>query len=229
MLQKLVILWFGWVTQWGCLGVILLMAMESSIFPVPSEVVIPPAAFLIAGHKMTLWGGSSAAVGFWGVVLAGTLGSYLGSAITYGFARWLGRVVVVRWGKYFFISEKKLEMAEHWMHRYEAGGIFFARLLPVVRHLISIPAGIVRMDFKTFSFMTVVGSFLWCWVLAWLGVEAQRLHPNLINDPQGLITFIKGESHKIIGGIAALAGLYFLVLRLTAKPEKPCCCTEPVE
>ncbi|MEI7958093.1 MAG: DedA family protein [Verrucomicrobiota bacterium] len=218
-MHALIAVWFGWVNQWGYPGIVLLMAMESSIFPVPSEVVIPPAAFLIAQGKMS----------FWGVVLAGTLGSYLGSAITYWVARWLGRAVVVRWGKYIFVSEQKLTMAEHWMHRYEAGGIFFARLLPVIRHLISIPAGIVRMGFGMFSLMTVVGSFIWCIVLAWLGAEAQRVQPDLINDPQGLISFIKSQSHWIVGGILLLAVLYFLVLKLTAKPEKPACCHEPAE
>jgi len=223
-MQALIVLWFGWVKNMGCLGVVLLMALESSIFPVPSEIVVPPAAFLVAQGHMSLWGGDSLRIGFWGVVFAGTLGSYLGSAITYWISRWLGRAVVVRWGKYFFVSEEKLAMAEHWMHRYEAGGIFFARLLPVIRHLISIPAGIVRMNFGTFSLMTVVGSFIWCVVLAWLGAEAQRAQPDLINDPQGMITFIKHQSHWIVGGIAGLAVLYFLVLKLTAKPEKPTCC-----
>ena len=218
-MHALIAVWFGWVNQWGYPGIVLLMAMESSIFPVPSEVVIPPAAFLIAQGKMS----------FWGVVLAGTLGSYLGSAITYWVARWLGRAVVVRWGKYIFVSDQKLTMAEHWMHRYEAGGIFFARLLPVIRHLISIPAGIVRMGFGMFSLMTVVGSFIWCIVLAWLGTEAQRVQPDLINDPQGLISFIKSQSHWIVGGILLLAVLYFLVLKLTAKPEKPACCAKPAE
>ena len=218
-MHALIAVWFGWVNQWGYPGIVLLMAMESSIFPVPSEVVIPPAAFLIAQGKMS----------FWGVVLAGTLGSYLGSAITYWVARWLGRAVVVRWGKYIFVSEQKLTMAEHWMHRYEAGGIFFARLLPVIRHLISIPAGIVRMGFGMFSLMTVVGSFIWCIVLAWLGAEAQRVQPDLINDPQGLISFIKSQSHWIVGGILLLAVHYVLVLKLTAKPEKPACCAKPAE
>ena len=230
MLQNLVTIWFGWVTQWGCLGVILLMAMESSIFPVPSEVVVPPAAFLVASGTMTLWGGTSLHVGFWGVVLAGTLGSYLGSTITYWISRWLGRAVVVRWGKFFFVSEHKLDMAEHWMHRYEAGGIFFARLLPVIRHLISIPAGIVRMGFGMFSLMTIIGSFLWCVVLAWLGDKAYAAQPNLIQDPQGLIVFIKHQSHWIVLGILGLAVLYFLVLKLTAKPEKTaCCCAKSAE
>lgn len=228
-MHQFLVLWFSWVHQWGCVGVVLLMAMESSIFPVPSEVVIPPAAFLVAEGTMTLWGGNSPAVGFWGVIFAGTVGSYLGSIITYWVARALGRAVVVRWGKFFFISEKKLALAEHWMHRYEAGGIFFARLLPVIRHLISIPAGIVKMSFGVFSLMTIVGSFIWCVVLAWLGREAQRVQPGLINDPQGLVQFIKGQSHWIIIGILVLAALYFLVLKLTAKPEKEGCCGETAE
>ncbi len=208
MFHSLIALWFSWVSQWGYLGVIVLMAMESSIFPVPSEVVIPPAAFYAAQGKMS----------FWGVVWAGTFGSWLGSAITYLFARWLGRAFIARFGRYFLISEKKLELAETWIHRYEAGGIFFARLLPVVRHLISIPAGIVRMNFLTFSIMTTIGAFIWCWVLAYLGNAAYQAQPDLINDPEAMISFIKTKSLWIVGSIAALAALYFLVLKLTAKP-----------
>ena len=213
-MHALIALWFGWVRDWGYFGVIILMAMESSIFPVPSEVVIPPAAFYIAEGKMS----------FWGVVLAGTLGSYLGAAITFWISRWLGRVVVVRWGRYFLISEEKLERAEHWMHRYEAGGIFFARLLPVIRHLISIPAGIVRMRFGVFSAMTIIGSFIWCCVLAWLGQKAQLTEPNLIKDPEAMVHFIKHQSLGIIACIVALTALYFVVMKLTAKKasvEKP--------
>ena len=157
-MHHLIEIWFQWVQDWGYWGVILLMAMESSIFPVPSEVVIPPAAFLAAQGKMSLWG----------VILAGTFGSWLGSAITYGVSRYAGRPFILKFGKYFFISPDKLERAEHFMARYEAGGIFFARLLPVVRHLISIPAGIVRMPFGKFSLMTVIGSAIWCLVKAWL-------------------------------------------------------------
>ncbi len=207
-MHALIALWFTWVNNWGYLGIIILMAMESSIFPVPSEVVIPPAAFYAAQGKMS----------FWGVVLAGTFGSWLGSAITYLVARGLGRAFITRFGRYFLISEKKLELAETWIHRYEAGGIFFARLLPVVRHLISIPAGIVRMRFLTFSIMTTTGAFLWCLVLAYLGQKAYDQEPNLIQNPDAMIGFVKTHSWGIIGMIAALAVLYFLVLKLTSRP-----------
>ena len=156
-----IVIWFGLVRDWGYPGIVLLMAMESSVIPLPSEVVIPPAAYWAAQGKYS----------FWGVILAGTVGSYLGAAVMYWASRWIGRPLVVRYGKYFFIPESKLLRAERWLARYEAGGIFFARLLPVVRHLIGIPAGIVRMNFKTYSLMTIAGSALWCSVLAWFGAE----------------------------------------------------------
>src|SRR6266481_3800934 len=158
-MHHLLEIWCGWVKSGGYPVIILLMAMESSIFPVPSEIVIPPAAFLAAEGKLNMYG----------VIAAGTFGSWLGAAITYWVAWWLGRVFIARWGRYFLVSERKLEQAERWLHRYEAGGIFFARLLPVIRHLISIPAGIIRMNFTMFSVMTLAGSALWCSVLTWFG------------------------------------------------------------
>jgi len=206
-MHSLIALWFSWVKTWGYGGVIILMAMESSIFPVPSEVVIPPAAYWAAQGHMS----------YWGVIAAGTFGSWLGSAITFLISRWVGRLIVVKWGGYFLISEAKLERAERFMHRYEAGGIFFARLLPVVRHLISIPAGIIRMNFWVFSAMTVVGSFIWCCVLAAFGAKISRDPPELINDPAAMVHAIKHESLWIVGFVALFCGLYFLAMRLTAS------------
>ncbi len=113
--------------------------------------------------------------------------------------------------------QDKLERAEVWLERYEAGGVFFARLLPVIRHLISIPAGIVRMNFWIFSVVTIVGSALWCAVLAYLGDKAYRAQPDLISNPEGLVQLIKAQSHWIVLFVAVLAILYLLVLRLSAK------------
>jgi membrane protein DedA with SNARE-associated domain len=207
-MHHLLEIWFGWVLHGGYLGIIALMAMESSIFPVPSEIVIPPAAFLAAqGH-----------LSFAGVILAGTFGSYLGAAITYWASLLIGRPFIHRFGKYFLIPPEKLDRAEVWLQRYEAGGVFFARLLPVIRHLISIPAGIVRMNFWIFSVVTIVGSALWCTVLAYLGDKAYRVQPDLISNPDALIQFIKVQSFWIVLFAAVLAVLYLLVLRLSAKP-----------
>jgi len=209
-MHHLLEVWFGWVLTGGYPGIILLMAMESSIFPVPSEVVIPPAAFLAAqGH-----------LSFSGVILAGTAGSYLGAGITYWVSRGLGRVVIVRFGWLFFITPEKLERAEVWLSRYEAGGVFFARLLPVIRHLISIPAGIVRMNFKVFSVVTILGSALWCFILAYLGERAYRAEPGLLSDPEALVHFIRAQSRWILLVVVAFAVLYILTLRLMKRGSR---------
>jgi len=200
--------WFHWVLTGGYLGIIVLMAMESSVFPVPSEIVIPPAAFLAAQGKLS----------FTGVVLAGVLGSYLGSAITYWASRLIGRPLIAKYGRFVLVTPKKLEQAEQWLARYEAGGVFFARLLPVVRHLISIPAGIVRMNFGLFSLVTIAGSALWCWILAYLGDKAYRLEPELLTSPDALVRFIHGQSKGILLVVALFAALYMLSLRLM-KPR----------
>jgi membrane protein DedA with SNARE-associated domain len=205
-MHHLLQIWFGWVQEWGYPGIILLMAMESSIFPVPSEIVIPPAAFLATQGRFNVWG----------VIAAGTFGSWLGASVTYWVSRWLGRIVIVKWGRLFMISEAKLMRAEQWLHRYEAGGIFFARLLPVIRHLISIPAGMVRMNFTTFSVMTVVGSALWCGVLAWFGQTV--ITPEMLRDPAGMALALKAKSHLIVAAVLVLCVLYFVVMRLT-KPS----------
>ncbi|MCE9610366.1 MAG: DedA family protein [Chthoniobacter sp.] len=211
--------WLGWVESSGYPGVIVLMAMESSIFPVPSEVVIPPAAIVAAG------GGQMSIAG---VIIAGTFGSWLGSAITYWVSFRIGRALVQRWGKYVFVSKEKLERAEHFMSRYEAGGIFFARLLPVIRHLISIPAGIIRMGFLKFSVMTVIGSAIWCSVLAWLGSNVGHNNPGLMQIPnhrakaEALIAAIKLETKPIILAVLGVCVLYVVAMKLTApKPASP--------
>ena len=126
-MHHLLEVWFGWVLHGGYWGIIALMAMESSIIPIPSEIVIPPAAFLAASGNLSMPG----------VILAGTIGSYLGAAIGYWICLFIGRPLIYRFGKYFLVTHDKLERAEVWLQRYETGGVFFARLLPVIRHLIS--------------------------------------------------------------------------------------------
>jgi membrane protein DedA with SNARE-associated domain len=209
MLHDLLLVWFGWVRDGGYLGVVVLMAMESSILPVPSEIVIPPAAFWAAQGQMT----------FTGIVLAGTFGSWLGSAISYWASRWIGRAVLLRWGKYVFIKPDSLDRAEVFVQRYGVGGVFFARLLPVIRHLISIPAGITRMPFGIFSLVTSLGAALWCAVLAWFGGRITAAHPDLMQDPEALMRMVKQEGHWIAIAALVLCCLYFLVMRLTTRRE----------
>jgi len=213
-MHHLIEVWFHWVQTGGYAAVFWLMALESTVFPVPSEVVIPPAAIVAA----TQGGGMSLV----GVVIAGTLGSWFGSAIMYLVARWIGRAAMLRWGKYFFVPPEKLARAEVFMRRYEAGGIFFARLLPVIRHLISIPAGIIRMGFMKFSVLTLVGAGVWCTVLAWLGGRVgAKLTPDQLHDADAIIKATKSESFPIVGAVVLVCVLYFVAMKLTAPKSIP--------
>jgi membrane protein DedA with SNARE-associated domain len=171
-----------------------LMALESSIVPLPSEVVIPPAAYV--AH-------SRGVMSLTGIVTAGTIGSWIGATLMYLVARRLGRPLLMRYGRYFTITPEKIERAEAWSARFGAAGIFVSRLLPVIRHLIGIPAGIVRMPYGWYSLATLAGSALWCSVLAWVGVTAGQ-------DPE----LMSGSLHRIslwVGGLMLfLAALYYL-------------------
>jgi membrane protein DedA with SNARE-associated domain len=195
------------IQQWGYWGVVVLMAMESSIIPVPSEIVVPPAA-IIATYP-------DAEMSFWGVVLAGTVGSYLGSCVMYFMALWLGRPFVYRFGKYFLMPPHKVEKAEVFMNKYSTAGIFFARFLPVIRHLISIPAGLVKMNFTMFSLATITGSAIWCWVLAWFGDKVGNDHPDIMKSPEDLVHAVKDESHLVVLAIVMVAALYALMKYMT--------------
>lgn len=180
-----------------------LMALESTIVPIPSEVIIPPAAYL--AHT----GGQFS---FLGVVLAGTLGSFIGASLMYWAARLLGHPLIVRFGRYVGVGQAKIALAERWCTRYGPPGVFFARLLPVIRHLIGIPTGILRMDFLRFAVATLLGSLIWCSVLAWLGLAVGQ-HPELL----------AGSLHRFFALVMAvaivLAALYYLfVRRITHRP-----------
>lgn len=207
MFHELINVCMHYVEAWGYWGVAAFMAMESSIIPVPSEVVVPPAA-IVASQE-------GADMSFWGVVLAGTVGSYIGSVIMYVCALLLGRPLVLRYGKYIFMPPHKVEKAELFMQKYSSAGIFFARFLPVIRHLISIPAGMARVNFLTFSIATIVGSGIWCWVLAWFGDKVGSEHPGIMESPEALIEAVKAESHLVVLGVVLLMVLYALMKYMT--------------
>ena len=206
-MHHLLQIWFEWVLTGGYIGIIVLMAMGSTPLPVPAEVVVPPAAFLAAQGRLSLTG----------VILASTLGAYVGAAIMYWLSLWLGRPLVLRFGRFILFPPKKLEEAEHWLARYEAGGVFFARLLPGVRHLISIPAGIVRMNFVIFSIVTLIGSAVSCSILAYLGERAHEVEPDLLQNPEALVHFVRGQSKWLLVIVLAFATLYMVSLRLSKR------------
>jgi len=180
-----------------------LMALESTFVPIPSEVIIPPAAYLAHTQGQMSW---------IGIVLAGTAGSWVGASLMYWAARFLGRPLVLRLGPYIGLSAAKIDLAERWAARYESAGVFFSRLLPVIRHLIGIPAGILRMDFRWYALATLAGSLLWCAVLAWLGVSIGR-HPELL----------AGSLHRffvlVLAVAAVLAALYYFFVQRPARGQ----------
>lgn len=147
--------------QLGYFGIIIGMIIESSLIPLPSEIVIIPAGILVSQGKMN----------FIVVALCGAIGSYIGSALNYIAAYYCGRPMIIKYGKYFFIPQKKLERVESFFSKYGSISIFIARLLPVVRHFISIPAGFAKMNFYRFSFYTLLGSFIWMIILTFIGYK----------------------------------------------------------
>jgi len=199
--HSLLRVWFDLTLKWGYAGIFGLMAIESTVFPLPSEVVIPPAAYWAEQGRFH----------FWGVVIAATLGSWAGSALSYWVARSLGRPLIIRYGKYVLVPEKKWELAENWIDRYSWGGVIFARLLPVVRHLVSLPAGAARMPFGRFSAMTLAGSFVWSTVLAWFGAKVLSQEPRLLDDPAALSHVLQAKLLWFVAAAAALLALYVVV------------------
>jgi membrane protein DedA with SNARE-associated domain len=180
-----------------------LMALESTFVPIPSEVIIPPAAYLAHTQgQMSLFG----------IVLAGTAGSWVGASLMYWASRTLGRAVLLRLAPYVGLKAAKIDMAERWAARYEWGGVFFSRLLPVIRHLIGIPVGILRMDFRWYALATLAGSLLWCSVLTWLGATLGR-HPELL----------AGSLHRffalVLAVAVALAALYYFFVQRPAARQ----------
>ena len=143
----------------GYPGIFLLMAMESSVIPLPSELVMPPAGYLAFQGQMNLGA----------AILCGTAGSLAGAYINYFVSHRLGRPLVLKYGRYVLITPEKFERVERFFLRHGEISTFIGRLLPVVRHLISIPAGLSGMHHLKFSFYTLAGAAIWCSILTGIG------------------------------------------------------------
>ncbi len=148
----------------GYWGVGILMAIESSFIPMPSEIIVPPAAYLASLGKMNIWL----------VVFFGTAGSVIGAIFNYLLAYYLGRPLVYKiadsqFSKFLFINSEKIMRAEKYFLKNSVSATFVGRLIPVIRQLISIPAGFSKMNFLLFVFYTALGSLIWVSILAWLG------------------------------------------------------------
>lgn len=181
--------------------IMVLMAIESSIIPLPSEVVVPPAAYFSLQANSSLE--------FWLVIVFATVGAYLGSAINYGLSMLIGRPIIYAFtdskvGHFLRLSKEKMERAEQYFQKKGSISIFFGRLLPAVRHLISIPAGLSRMNFGTFSFFTILGAGIWNVVLAGLGYLLYRVVPD---DSQFFAQLEHYNHYLKIAGFALLGAV----------------------
>lgn len=149
------------ISTMGYGGIVLLMAIESACIPLPSEIIMPFAGYLVFKGEMTLWG----------IALAGAIGCVIGSIPAYYLGMYGGRPLVEKYGKYVLISKHDLDMADHWFEKHGDIIIFIARLLPAVRTFIAFPAGVARMNMGKFIAYTFVGSLIWCWVLGYAGMK----------------------------------------------------------
>jgi membrane protein DedA with SNARE-associated domain len=147
------------VSALGYPGLVALMAMESSVIPLPSELVMPPAGYLAAKGLMDPYL----------AVLAGAVGSIIGALANYAMAVWVGEPFLRRFGRFILISNASLDRAEAFFRQHGEISTFLGRLVPVVRHLISIPAGLSRMRLGRFALFTGLGAGIWCGVLTYIG------------------------------------------------------------
>jgi membrane protein DedA with SNARE-associated domain len=175
---------------WGFLLVFFFMTVESSFIPFPSEVVMIPAGFLAARGALAF---GSPLLDASMCVLAGTVGSLAGAYINYFLARWVGTPFLERYGKYFFLPPDKLHRAEEVFRQYGAGATFVCRLLPAIRQLISIPAGIAGMSLGSFTLWTGLGAGIWVIVLTaigyWIGAHTtQMTYAELVHAGKDMIS-----------------------------------------
>jgi membrane protein DedA with SNARE-associated domain len=154
--------WF--IDATGHTGIAVLMMFESMIAPVPSEAVMPFAGWLISTGRFT----------FLGVAVSSTIGSMIGSWISYFIGYYGGKPLVEKFGKYLLLNNSDLEMTEKFFARYGSAAIFIGRFIPVVRHLVSLPAGAGKMNLLPFSIYTLIGATAWNMFLAWVGFKMQE-------------------------------------------------------
>ena len=149
------------ISMFGYAGIFLTMAIESACIPLPSEIIMPFAGYLVTTGQFTILG----------VTLAGAIGNVVGSIVAYYAGVWGGRPLVERYGPYVLVSRKDIEMADRWFAKYGEAAVFFGRMLPVVRTFISLPAGVARMNFPRFVLFTFIGALPWCYLMAYIGVK----------------------------------------------------------
>jgi membrane protein DedA with SNARE-associated domain len=189
------------VNSFGYLGIFLMTFIESTFIPIPAEITLIPAGYLVSKGEMN----------FYLVWLASILGTIGGSLANYYIAASIGRRILLKYGKYFFIDERKLDKMESFFHKHGAISMFTGRLMPGVKHFISFPAGLAKMNIKIFSMYTILGGTLWCFILLVLGY--------LIGENEDLITkYLKQINFVLIIVLSCIIAVYIWRKSL-AKPS----------
>jgi membrane protein DedA with SNARE-associated domain len=191
----------GVISATGYFGVLILMAIESACIPLPSEIIMPFAGYLASTGRF----------GLVGLATAGALGCNLGSTLAYWVGAHGGRPAVERWGRYVLLGRQDLEWSERFFARYGSIAVFVSRLLPVVRTFIALPAGIARMPMLKFQLYTFLGSWIWCYALAYIGA---KLGEQWDKNPALRSTFHKFDI--AIVAILLVAGGWFVWHRIGA-------------
>jgi len=199
MIAHIIEILAGWITAVistaGYGGVMLLMAIESACIPLPSEIIMPFSGYLVYMGRFSLL-----AVATWGAI-----GCNVGSILAYEIGYYGGRPLVVRYGRYIFVSQHDLDMADRFFARWGSLAVLIARLLPVIRTFIALPAGIARMPRVWFHLYTFIGSWPWCFALAWVGM---RLGEQWNKDPRLKMWFHRMDAVILL---LLLAGVAYFV------------------
>ena len=203
---------------WGLLFIFVFMTIESSFVPFPSEVVMIPAGFLAARGELGI-GSPLGAV--WVAIAVGVFGSLAGAYVNYYLALWVGKPFLEKYGKWFFLKPAALERACEVFNKYGAATTFVCRMVPAIRQLISIPAGIAKMPLGSFTLFTGLGAGVWTTILAFVGYGLGKS----AGDIPYFELCTKGKEMAaanlplVIGGALALAGLYVLISKLVMRRE----------
>jgi membrane protein DedA with SNARE-associated domain len=183
----------------GYPGLVLMMALESMVAPVPSEIVMPFAGFLVAQGQFTILGG----------IVASSFGTILGSLIGYFMGKWGGYPMVIRFGRYLLLDREHLDVTVRWFKKRGEITILICRFVPVVRHLISIPAGVGGMNLITFSIYTLIGGTIWNTILLFAGIW--------LGDHWGIIHEYSSQIDKVMVAVLAIGGAWWVWRQLRKR------------
>lgn len=196
----------SFISKTGYIGVFLLMAAESALIPIPSEVTMPFAGYLASIARFNIYL----------VILVGALANLFGSILAYWLGYWgeehVIRQLIKKYGKYLLITEHEYDRSERWFRKYGEKITFFSRILPIVRTFISLPAGVAKMDFFRFSVLTFFGSLIWSGLLAYIGFALGK-------NWHSLSGYYRKFEYLIVFAVLAL-GIYYIVHKLQKLRKK---------